>query len=156
MPRVHSHRRATERRQTTWPPSGRAVRHDVTRAVFANPVRPRTHGRLGAPGVLINENATIAGGTIMGSHDNGTAILLRNSNIVTINGNANIAGNIAILGDNASVSLLSGNASGSIDFYDGTSSRLNALMSNYQQQLMAPICYYDPPAAQSTGQQISV
>ena len=28
--------------------------------------------------------------------------------MVTINGNANISGNIAILGDNASVSILSG------------------------------------------------
>ena len=31
---------------------------------------------LGAPGVLISENATITGGTIMGSHDYDTAIIL--------------------------------------------------------------------------------
>ena len=75
----------------------------------------------GAPGILISENATIAGGTIIGSQGFDTAIRLQDSDMVTIEGNANISGNIAIHGDNASVNLLSGNASGSIDFYDGTS-----------------------------------
>ena len=80
-----------------------------------------TSSNNGAPGVLISENATITGGTIIGSQDYDTAILLLDSDMVTIDGNANISGNIAISGDNNSVNLLSGNTSGSIDFYDGTS-----------------------------------
>ena len=35
-----------------------------------------TLSKNGAPGVLIRENATIAGGTIMGSQDYDTAIIL--------------------------------------------------------------------------------
>ena len=45
---------------------------------------------LGAPGVLISENANITGGTFMGSQDYDTAIILRIAIYVTIDGNANI------------------------------------------------------------------
>jgi len=43
-----------------------------------------------------------------------------------------------------------------IEWWDGVNRTLNGQISNYNQQMISPICYYDPPAVQSTGQQISV
>ena len=75
----------------------------------------------GAAGVLISEITNIAGGTFIGSQDSDTAIILLDSDNVTIDGNANISGNILISGDNTLNQFIKRNTSGSVDFYNGTS-----------------------------------
>lgn len=43
-----------------------------------------------------------------------------------------------------------------LEFFDGTSRANNEQVANYNQQLVAPVCYTDPPAVSSGGQEINI